>query len=71
MRNYLILGVYLFILENKPTTARQVAEAFEVSLRTVYRYVDDLCSAGVPIITLQGRNGGIDILPGYDKKNIF
>ena len=46
-------------------TATELAAAFEVSVRTVYRDVEALCAAGIPIHTEVGRNGGIRIDPSY------
>lgn len=51
--------------KNKIMTAPQLAEMFEVSRRTINRDIDDICKAGIPLITLQGRNGGISIMDGY------
>ncbi len=47
------------------TTAPELAEKFEVSVRTIYRDVDAISSAGIPIYTTTGRNGGIQFLDGY------
>lgn len=50
----------IYILMNKSTiTAKELAERFEVSVRTIYRDVDTLSMAGIPIYTQKGRNGGI------------
>jgi predicted DNA-binding transcriptional regulator YafY len=46
-------------------TANELASAFEVSVRTIYRDVEALCAAGIPIHTEVGRNGGIRIDPAY------
>jgi predicted DNA-binding transcriptional regulator YafY len=46
-------------------TAPELAEALEVSVRTVYRDIDALASAGVPLYTETGRNGGVRLAPGY------
>ena len=56
--------VYLLI-EKPKMTARELAEIFEVSERTIYRDLDKLTLAGVPVYTSQGKNGGISILPDY------
>lgn len=47
------------------SSAAELAEAFEVSVRTIYRDVEALCAAGVPLYTEVGRNGGIRIDPSY------
>ena len=46
-------------------SASELADAFEVSIRTIYRDVEALCAAGIPIHTEVGRNGGIRIDPSY------
>jgi len=56
----------LYILLNKRlVTAKELAEHFEVSPRTIYRDVDTLSSAGIPIYTEKGKGGGIGLLPGF------
>lgn len=56
--------VYL-LLDKKQMTAGELAERFEVSVRTIYRDVDALSSAGIPIYASTGRNGGISLLDHY------
>lgn len=46
-------------------TAPYLAEQFEVSRRTINRDIEDLCKAGIPIMTRQGVNGGISIMDHY------
>lgn len=50
----------IYILMNKGTvTAKELAERFEVSVRTIYRDIDALGMAGIPVYTTKGRGGGI------------
>ena len=53
------------MLEKGRTTAPELAEKFEVSVRTIYRDVDALSEAGIPIYTETGRNGGIHLLDDF------
>ncbi|MCF6160935.1 MAG: YafY family transcriptional regulator [Furfurilactobacillus sp.] len=66
--NRLFQMIYL-LLNHEKISAPALADQLDVSVRTVYRYVDDLSSAGVPVYVLQGRNGGIELLPGYKIDN--
>ena len=56
--------VYL-LMERQHMTAAELAERFEISVRTVYRDVDVLSGAGIPVYARKGRNGGICILPEF------
>ena len=62
--NRLFQMVYL-LLENGRLTAGELAEKLEVSVRTVYRDVDALSAAGVPVCTAQGKGGGVSLMDGY------
>ncbi|MGG5333500.1 helix-turn-helix transcriptional regulator [Enterococcus sp. AZ163] len=50
-----------YLLANRSATAAELAQRFNVSLRTVFRDIDILSSAGIPIYTSQGTGGGIFI----------
>jgi predicted DNA-binding transcriptional regulator YafY len=62
--NRLFEIVYI-LFEKKTITARELSEHFEVSQRTIYRDIDTLCMAGIPIYTNKGKGGGISILPEF------
>src|SRR5699024_1503196 len=53
------------LLQKDKVTAPYLAEKFEVSRRTINRDIEDLCRAGIPLVTTQGANGGISIMDGY------
>ena len=56
--------VYVLI-DKKQVTAKEMAERFGVSTRTIYRWVDALSVSGVPVYTQNGRGGGIAISKQY------
>lgn len=56
--------VYI-LLDKKTVTAGQVAEHFGISTRTVYRWVDALALAGIPVYTSRGKSGGISITEDF------
>ena len=59
------IGILSVLLQKENVTAPYLAEKFEVSRRTINRDIEDLCKAGVPIVTKQGVNGGISIMENY------
>lgn len=60
-----LFEIVYILLNKKTTTAKELAQRFEVSVRTIYRDIDTLSSAGIPIYTSQGKGGGISLLDDY------
>lgn len=60
-----LFRIVYVLLERDNVTAKELAEQFEVSVRTIYRDVDRLSSAGIPIYTMQGRDGGIRLAEDF------
>ncbi len=60
-----LFKILYYLLDKGGTTASELAEKFEVSTRTIYRDIEALSGAGIPVYTEPGRNGGIYLLPGY------
>jgi len=56
----------IYLLLNKDrVTAKELAERFGVSTRTIYRDVDAISLAGIPVYTEKGKGGGISLLPDF------
>lgn len=60
-----LMGIIAVLQQRKKVTAPYLAERFEVSRRTISRDIEDICKAGIPIVTEQGGGGGISVAEGY------
>lgn len=60
-----LIGIITLLLQREQVTAPELARRFEVSRRTINRDVEDICRAGIPLVTTQGYHGGISIAEGY------
>lgn len=65
MRIDRLVGILSILLQKEKVTAPELAERFEVNRRTINRDIEELCKAGIPIVTTQGQRGGISIMDGY------
>lgn len=60
-----LFKIVYHLLEKGKSTAPELAEKFEVSIRTIYRDLDTISSAGIPIYATQGKGGGIFIMQDF------
>lgn len=61
MQESRLFKIIYYLMENGKSTAPELAEKLEVSIRTIYRDIDIISSVGLPIYVTTGRNGGIQI----------
>lgn len=60
-----LMSIVLILLDKERISAQELADRFEVSLRTIYRDIDAIDLAGVPIRSTPGVGGGFEIMPDY------
>lgn len=65
MRIDRMLAITVLLLNRDRVTAKELAQRFEVSVRTIYRDLDAINMAGIPIVSFPGNRGGYGILDNY------
>lgn len=60
-----LLEIVYILLDKKMITAKELSERFEVSQRTIYRDIDALSEAGIPVYANKGKGGGIRLLDNF------
>ncbi len=65
MKESRLFKILYYLLDKGTATAPELAARFEVSVRTIYRDIDALSSAGIPVYAETGRNGGIHLLGDF------
>ena len=71
MRLDIGIGIIITLLNKGKTTYRELSSKFDVSTRTICRYVSILDTSGIPIITKTGKNGGVEIMNTFRLNNMF
>lgn len=65
-----LVSIIMILLEKERISAQKLAKMFEVSTRTIYRDIEAISMAGIPVLATSGSGGGIEIMKDYkvDKK---
>ena len=65
MKNSRLFEILYLLVEKRSVTAGELAQRLEVSERTIYRDIDALSAAGIPVFTQKGRGGGIRLMDQF------
>ena len=71
MKFEIMVGILFDLLSKKCVTAKYLSEKYEVSIRSIYRYINSLEMAGVPLYSVKGNNGGFKIIEQYKLSSTF
>ncbi|MFC3788953.1 helix-turn-helix transcriptional regulator [Paenibacillus sp. GCM10012307] len=63
-----LLSIIVILINRRIVQAKELAERFEVSVRTIYRDIDALNKAGIPVVTYQGSGGGIGLAASFPNR---
>ncbi|MDE6924597.1 MAG: YafY family transcriptional regulator [Acetatifactor sp.] len=67
-----LVSIIMTLLDKKRIGAQELADIFEVSPRTIYRDIDAINMAGIPVRSISGVGGGFEIMPEYKiDKHVF
>ena len=67
MKNNRLFRILYYILEKEKVTANELADKFEVSVRTIYRDIDSISGVGIPIYATQGKGRVVATTPCSSK----
>ncbi len=65
MQESRLFRIIYYLLDKGKSTAPELAEKFEMSVRTIYRDIDIISSMGIPVYAMQGKGGGITLLDNF------
>ena len=67
-----LVSIIMILLDKKRIGAQELADMFEVSPRTIYRDIDAISMAGIPVCSISGVGGGFEIMREYKlDKRVF
>lgn len=65
MKYQIMIDILMLLLSRRKLSAQEIASKYDISTRSVYRYVDELSLCGVPLEVARGRYGGISVADTY------
>lgn len=65
MRLHRLIAILLLVESRGKMKAKELAEALETSVRSIYRDIDVLAESGIPLVATTGPQGGISLMDGY------
>lgn len=65
MKIHRLIGIVLELLSKDIVTVKQLSEMFEVTERTIYRDIESLSQAGIPVYGISGKHGGMKIMEDF------
>ncbi len=71
MKIEFVIKILFELMSNKTVSATYLAEKYGISKRSVYRYVECLEGAGVPLYSIRGKNGGFAVMDTYRLSSTF
>ena len=71
MKKYLIFAILLELGKHDIVPAKVLADKFEISTRSVFRYLSELESAGIPTFSKLGKNGGVGLKKNFTLESLL
>ena len=60
-----LISIIIILIDKKRLSAKELADMFEVSTRTIYRDIETISMAGIPVHSTSGVGGGFEIMENY------
>lgn len=60
-----LLSITLMLINRPMVTARELSEKYDVTIRTIYRDIEAIIAAGIPVVAYQGKQGGFCLMDNY------
>ena len=65
MKYQIMTGILFTLLQKRKVSAGELAAKYDVSVRSIYRYIDEMTVSGIPIDVFRGQNGGVYISDAF------